>query len=171
MSYLNLSHEDLRCTRSRRRADLKLDFSFLKESAPLFVQLQSAQSLSRTSHPTKSTPLRIPPLHGSVLSVTRKKSLKRGMTLKPTSQIVDGKFVPLRTGLVLNRNSTSPLRVNLPVVRVESTATVSTLTTLQKAQQAARLRTNKSSHRTSRRSAENQAGFSICRPADISTAF
>lgn len=131
MEAFSLTREDSRHLRGRRREEFKLDLSLLRDSTPLHVQLQSAQSLSRRK-PNKTLPLCISPTQGSVLSATRRHPSTRG-TLQTANQVVNGKFVPLRSGFFLRKDSALPLRVMLPVVKSESKATLSTLKSLQRA--------------------------------------
>jgi len=161
MEAFTLSREDSRHLRGRRREEFKLDLSLLRDSTPLHVQLQSAQSLSRRK-PNKTLPLCISPTQGSVLSATR----RRPSTRQAANQVVNGKFVPLRGGFFLH---TLPLRVMLPVVKSESKATLSTLKSLQRA----RLHVYKVGHRSQprpgRKSPEPTELAGTCRPADLST--
>jgi hypothetical protein len=138
--------EESRHIRGRHREEFRLDLSLLRESTPLHVQLQSAQSLSRRRpNKTSTLPLCISPTQGSVLSATRAHTSARGnLTLQKTSQVVNGKFVPLRSWYFLQKDSTLPLRVMLPVVKSESKPTLSTLKSLQRA----RLRIHPTGHRS-----------------------
>lgn len=124
---------DLSFDRRRRRTE-DSRFDFTGNWSPLHVQLQSAQSLVRRS-PSKVAPLCISPAQGIVHSV---KSATRGISTKSRpshlsfkeKQIIDGKFVP---ALSVNFHATAPLKIKLPVVKIESKAAASTIKTLQTA--------------------------------------